>query len=376
MLSVKDMKRKIGTLLSLSFMVLALSQCRDNEPTVGNTNPAGTPYTLQVPEKFPAPNIPADNPMTYEGIKLGRHLFYDKDLSDNGTVSCASCHIQERAFTDATPTSVGSQGITGRRKAMPIFNLAFQDFFFWDGRTVTLEEQSLHPIRDPIEMNNDLPTVISRLSADPIYPPMFEEAFGSSEITAERIAKAIAQFERTMISANSKFDSVIRLQTGAQFTALEQRGYELFTSDFDPNGGFGGDCFHCHGERETRYLFGAFGRDLQFVNNGLKATYTDQGRAEVTNDPTDVGKFKVPSVRNVEFSFPYMHDGSIPNLDSLIGFYNFGGHLHPNIDPNMKAAGTGRNWSQGQKDALAAFLRTLTDYKFLQDTALSDPFQN
>lgn len=365
--------KRLFTLGIITLGVLSITQCREDQPSPSKTL-VGTPYTLEVPLGFPEPNIPADNPMTYEGVKLGRFLFYEKALSENSTVSCASCHIQERAFTDATPTSVGTRGIFGRRKAMPIFNLAFQDHFFWDGRVLTLEEQSLHPILDTLEMDNDLATVIQRLSAMDLYPPLFEAAFGDKNITEDRIAKAIAQFERTMISANSKFDRVIRLQTGEQFNDLEQRGYELFTSDFDPNGGFGGDCFHCHGERETRYLFGAFGRDLQFVNNGLKAVYQDEGRAEVTNDPIDVGKFKVPSVRNVEFSFPYMHDGSIPNLDSLIGFYNFGGHKHVNVDPNMKAAGIGRNWSDGQKQALAAFLRALTDYEFLQDTAFSDPF--
>lgn len=370
------MKRKLIVIGTLILASLGLSQCKDEPPASSSSVSYGTPFTLDVPAGFPAPNVPADNPMTLEAVSLGRHLFYEKSLSDDNSISCATCHIQERAFTDATALSVGTRGLEGRRKAMPIFNLAFQEFFFWDGRTSTLEEQSLHPILDTLEMDNDLATVIQRLAADPLYPPLFEAAFGDPAITEDRIAKSLAQFERTLISANSKFDRVIRLQTGEQFTPLEQRGYELFTSDFDPNGGFGGDCFHCHGERETQYLFGAFGRDLQFVNNGLKDVYADQGRADVTNDPADIGKFKVPSVRNVEFSFPYMHDGSIPTLDSLIGFYNFGGHKHQNIDPNMKAAGIGRNWSAGQKQALAAFLRTLTDYEFLQDTAFGNPHED
>ncbi len=369
------MKAKKGiTLTLLAALVLLLVQCRKDPPTTGgNSTVVGTPFDLEVPAGFPQPNIPADNPMTREAVKLGRFLFYEKALSIDNSISCGSCHFQDRAFTDATPTSVGTRGLFGRRKAMPIFNLAFQQSFFWDGRVSSLEEQSLHPILDTLEFDNDLETVVQRLEADPIYPPMFRDAFGTEDINPERVAKAIAQFERTIISANSKFDRVIRLQTGEQFTQLEQRGYDLFSLDFDPTGGSGGDCFHCHGERETQYLFGAFGRDLQFVNNGTKAVYLDEGRAEVTNNPADIGKFKVPSVRNVEFSFPYMHDGSIPNLDSLIGFYNFGGHKHANIDPNMKAAGVGRNWSQGQKQALAAFLRTLTDYEFLEDSTFSDP---
>jgi len=359
-------------LLSIAFSLLLFSQCREDNPIV-RPEPVGTPYTLEIPTGFPPANIQSDNPLTEEGIKLGRFLFYEKALSGDGTQSCGSCHMQERAFTDATPTSVGINGTFGTRKAMPLFNLAFHDNFFWDGRTLTLEEQASLPIEDPIEMDNDLATAVANIQAMPIYPPMFQAAFGSNTVSSENIGKAIAQFERTLISANSKFDSVVRLQSGASFTALEQRGYDLFSSDFDPNGGSGGDCFHCHGERETAYLFGAFGRDLQFVNNGLKENYSDEGRALITGKASDVGKFKVPSVRNVEFSFPYMHDGSIPNLDSLIGFYNFGGHLHANIDPNMKAAGQGRNWSAGQKQALAAFLRTLSDYQFLEDTTLSNP---
>lgn len=361
--------RKFSALLVLACSVLLLSRCEPDEPTgSGEPEPIGTPFTLAVPQGFPNPNIPADNPMTEEGVELGRHLFYETALSGDNSMSCGSCHMQNRAFTDATPVSTGIDGIAGRRKAMPLFNLAFHENFFWDGRTLTLEEQAIEPIIDPIELNADLDTVIMRLQSNPIYPPMFKAAFGSEAVTEERIGKAIAQFERTMISANSKFDRVMRIKNGETFTTKEQIGHDIFFSET-------GDCFHCHGAAETKFLMGAFGRDLQFVNNGLKANYPDEGRAEVTGKASDVGKFKVPSVRNVEFSFPYMHDGSIPNLDSLIGFYNFGGHLHPNVDPNMKAAGTGRAWSNDQKEALAAFLRTLTDYEFLEDSAFADPHQ-
>lgn len=364
------MRKNFLILLALALGVFLLSQC-EADPR-GGEEPAGfsaTPYQLEVPQGFPPPNIPTDNPMTVEGVRLGRHLFYEKALSGDNSMSCGGCHFQERAFTDASPTSVGIDGIFGRRKAMALFNLAFHENFFWDGRTLTLEEQALIPIEDPIELNAKMEDVVARLTADPQYPPMFAAAFGSPEVTPERIGKAIAQFERTIISANSKFDSVVRLRTGAQFTPLEKLGHDMFFTEE-------GDCFHCHGAAETKFLLGAFGRDLQFVNNGLKENYTDEGRAEVTGRNTDIGKFKVPSVRNVEFSFPYMHDGSVPNLDSLIGFYNFGGHLHPNIDPNMKAAGIGRGWTPQQRDALAAFLRTLTDYQFLQDTAFSNPHLN
>lgn len=374
-------KLRLSILASIAVSVLLLSKCEKDKNNCSSCPPAivGTPYELEVPEGFPQPFIPADNPMTVEGVKLGRFLFYDKKLSADQTMSCGSCHMQSEAFGDQR-TKVKSTGIRGRetrRHAMVLFNLAFQETFFWDGRSPSLEEQSLHPIVHPDELDNDLPTLIARLEADPMYPPMFEDAFGDDNINEDRIAKAIAQFERTIISASSEFDEVKRLQGS---TALFEEdpttpgskndGYTLFNNEF-------GDCFHCHGE-STRYLMGAFGRDNTFLNNGLKADFSeDKGRMEVTGLPSDLGKFKVPSVRNVEFSFPYMHDGSIPDLDSLIEFYNFGGHPGPenNIDPNMKAAGKGRNWSEKQKQDLIEFLRTMTDYKFLENPAYSDPFE-
>ncbi len=359
-------------LLGLISSVVILQQCTKDSGSEPPCSDVGTPYKLEVPDGFPEPFIPADNPMTVEGVKLGRHLFFEKKLSGDLSMSCASCHHQGFAFAD-TPDKIKSVGIVGdstRRHAMPIFNLAFNEIFFWDGRAMSLEQQALMPIEDPVELNVDLATVVARLQADPTYPDMFAAAFGDDNITPERIGKAIAQFERTMISANSKFDRVVRLQTES-FTPAEQRGFDLYNNEI-------GDCFHCHGQLETRFLMGAFGVDNTFLNNGNKADYSqDEGRKEITGDPGDLGKFKVPSTRNISVSFPYMHDGSIPDLDSLIEFYNFGGHPGPgnNIDPNMKAAGVGRNWTIQQKEDLAAFLQTLTDFEFLSDTAFSDPFK-
>jgi cytochrome c peroxidase len=196
----------IGLLLGLIF---SLAQCKDEPTVVPAATIFGTPYQLEIPFGFPNPNIPADNPMTEEAVALGRFLFYEKSLSADNTMSCSSCHMQERAFTDETPTSVGVKGLNGRRKSMPIFNLAFHDKFFWDGRVLTLEEQSIHPILDTLEFDNDVQTVIDRLEADPKYPVLFAAAFGDDAITEKRIGKAIAQFERTIISANSKFDRVL-----------------------------------------------------------------------------------------------------------------------------------------------------------------------
>lgn len=352
-----------------TLVLVVVIQCKKDPIRHTTQNPyQATPYNLKLPKGFPPAIIPPDNPMSVEGVKLGRHLFYEKALSGDNSMSCASCHNQQRAFSEGKSVSKGINGVSGRRNAMPLFNLAFQEKIFWDGRSLSLEEQSLITIQDPIELDGDLDTLISRLESRALYRGLFKKAFGDDKITSHRIAKAIAQFERTLISANSKFDKVIRLEDGTQFTSLEKQGQALYFSET-------GDCFHCHGASETSFLMGAYGESLQFVNNGLKMEYEDKGRAEITGKFSDVGKFKVPSVRNVEFSFPYMHDGSIPNLDSLVGFYNFGGYKHPNVNPNMKKAGEGRSWTPQQRNALKAFLKTFTDYEFLQDTSYSNPFQ-
>lgn len=377
---MKHLKIHIAVLIGLA--VFSFTQCKPDDK--GNTQPTsfGTPQPITPPAGFPAMNIPADNPQTMEGVELGRHLFYDKKLSADLTLSCASCHDQFRAFSDVDQFSTGVDGKVGRRQAMALFNLVFQEEFFWDGRAKSLEEQSIHPIIDPVELANDLPTVIRRLEADSAYPAMFKAAFGDTKVTEERIGKAIAQFERTMISANSEFDKVKRISGDIDAPFIEDpstpgsknNGYLIFSTER-------GDCFHCHSvDADGAYLGGGFGMDLQFVNNGLKMDYSnDEGRKEVTGKPSDWGKFKVPSVRNVARSFPYMHDGSIPNLDSLIGFYNFGGFDNGNTDANMKFAGDDkgtRNFTEQEILDLKEFLNTLTDWDFIQDPRFSDPFEN
>lgn len=380
---MKVMKNiKVYLTLFIGASILLLSQCKKDDDTSNNNNDDGpTPAPLTRPVGFPPLNIPADNPQTEEGVALGRHLFYDKKLSEDLTMSCSSCHEQYRAFGDIDPTPDGVQGIRGRRQAMVLFNLVFQEEFFWDGRVTTLEEQSLHPIRDPLELNTDLPTVIGRLEADPDYPGMFKDAFGDKKITPERIGKAIAQFERTMISANSEFDRVKRMsgnidalfEEDSNTVGSKNRGYEIFATER-------GDCFHCHSVNvDGAFMGGGFGSDGRFLNNGLNSDFSsDEGRKEVTQLDSDMGKFKVPSVRNVQFSAPFMHDGSIPDLDSIIGFYNFGGFLTPYTDPNMKFAGAAkgtRNFTEQEIEDLKEFLGTLTDYEFLEDPSFSDPFE-
>lgn len=380
MLKMKNLKLHIALLIAVT--VLALTQCKPDPKVAPPTTSIGTPAPITPPAGFPAMNIPADNPQTVEGVELGRHLFYDKKLSADLTISCSSCHEQFRAFSDVNQFSSGVGGKIGRRQAMALFNLVFQEEFFWDGRVQSLEEQSLHPIKDPVEMDNTLPIVVSRLEADSAYPSMFKAAFGDTKINAERIGKAIAQFERTMISANSEFDRVKRLSGNIDAPFIEDpstpgsknNGFLIFTTER-------GDCFHCHSvDKDGAYLGGGFGQDLQFLNNGLKLDYSsDEGRKEFTGEASDWGKFKVPSVRNIEWSFPYMHDGSISDLDSLIGFYNFGGFDNGNTDSNMKFAGDDkgtRNFTQQEIHDLKEFLKTLTDYEFLEDPRFSDPFEN
>jgi cytochrome c peroxidase len=223
----------------------------------------------------------------------------------------------------------------------------------------------LEPVINPIEMHETWPDVIEKLDQDPTYVQLFEEAFGENAINQDNAAKALAQFLRTLITGNSKFDQY--LEGTYNFTASEQLGFDIYNNEQ-------GDCFHCHGLAATGYQMGAFGL-LQFTNNGLDSTYdVGDGREAVTGDPDDRGLFKIPSLRNAEYSFPYMHDGRFQTLAEVVEFYNMGGHPSATIDPNMKAAGVGRNWSDAQKQGLIDFLNTFTDTEFLTDTAFTSPW--
>ncbi|MCC5918212.1 MAG: cytochrome-c peroxidase [Cryomorphaceae bacterium] len=316
--------------------------------------------------------IPPDNPTTAEGVELGRHLFYEKKLSRDNTISCGCCHKQEGAFSDpGVQFSVGVDGKTGDMNSMAIINMMWQDFFFWDGRSHSLEHQAFFPVIDENEMDETWERVEDKLSATSLYPPMFKDAFGDDEITQERITKAIAQFERTLISGNSKYDKAkLRNPKQATFTDLEENGFFLFEESER------GDCFHCHGADFSGHTFAAYGA-FQFSNNGLDL-YADMnpGRYAVTGDPMDYGKFKVPTLRNVAVTFPYMHDGRFNTLREVIEHYNEGGKPSATIDPNMKHVGVGLNLTQYEKESLEAFLETLTDPDFITNPDFSDPFIN
>ena len=327
-----------------------------------------TPVTLEIPQIFqqllPTPTIPSDNRLTEEGVALGRKLFYDPILSGDGTQSCTSCHLQANAFTDPRQFSIGIDGSIGTRNAMPVFNAAWSinQKFFWDGRASSLEEQALQPVENPIEMNNTWQQAISSLQATADYPELFNKAFGTSTITKELVAKAIAQFERTLISGNTPFD---RYLLGDENAVSQQviNGFNIF---MDPDRG---DCFHCHGS-DTNPLW----TDNIFHNNGLDETFTDKGLGDVTGDPLDFGKFKSPSLRNLAYTAPYMHDGRFATLDEVINHYSEGLVYSETIDPLMKFVAQGGNQlSQQEKEDLKAFLLSLSEEDFTTNPNFSNP---
>lgn len=329
----------------------------------GGSRPAGagTPYAFTVPAGFPQPALPADNPLTEEGVELGRRLFFDRRLSGNGEQSCASCHDPRAAFSDRVALSRGAEGDLGRRNAMPLFNLAWHPAYAWDGTKRTVREQALAAMMNPIEMNARVADVVAELSDDPRVREDFAAAFGSAEITAERLGRALEQFLLTLVSHRSKFDRTLAGE--AKFTAPEQRGFELFVTEYDPaRGKTGADCFHCHG--------GALFSDFAAKNNGLDLVAVDAGAQNATGRADDRGRFKTPSLRNVELTAPYMHDGRFATLEEVVAHYDHGVQRAANLDPNLaKHPRTGLALSADDQRALVAFLRTLTDREYAKPPA-------
>jgi len=345
-------------LLLLAFVFF--SACEKDDEDNGYVN-RPTPAPLEIPQIFSDnildPVIPIDNPQTVEGIALGKKLFFDPLLSSNNTQSCAHCHLPQNAFSDIPRFSIGVDGVPGNRNSMPLFNLAwnYDENFFWDGRVFSLEHQALEPVTNPVEMHNTWEVVIQRLQQHPEYPNMFTSAFGNGPITKEKATKAIAQFERTLISANSKFD---RYLLGlANLTPEEENGLNVFMDEER------GDCFHCHGNPNNPLW-----TDNAFHNNGLDATFSDLGLGEVTGDPNDNGKFRSPSLRNLAFTAPYMHDGRFFTLDDVINHYSEGLQDSPTIDPLMKKVDEGGvQLSDQDKADLKAFLLSLSDPSFINN---------
>ncbi len=359
----------------LGFGLLAcctvLIGCRPDPATECPTPPGTTPYEVSIPPFFPPMDIPPDNPMTEEGIALGRLLFWEKALSADSSMSCGSCHLPAFSFADPNPVSTGVTGAQGTRNAMALVNMGWTQRFFWDGRAATLEEQILDPVPHPDEMNLPWDEAVARLAADSSYAKRFDVAYNEEGITAGSTTKAIAQFLRTMISADSKFDRWRRGET--QLSTLEFQGYEIFNREGgDPEivtgGQFGGDCFHCHGEAGLQFS------DYLFHNNGLDATFAaDPGLAGMTGIALDSGRFRTPTLRNAALSPPYMHDGRFSTLEEVLDHYNSGGQPSATIDPFMKYSSGGLMLQPQQKEALLAFLHTLTDTAFAANPAFADP---
>ena len=345
----------------LVFSISFLASCgSDNDDTAGYV---ATPLQINTPLIFqqllPEAVIPEDNPMTEEGVALGKRLFYDETLSSDNTVSCASCHKPATGFADNLAFSLGVNDAPGIRNSMPLMNLAFNFFenFNWDGSAATIETQLEIPITDPIEMNNNFPDLIADLEADASYALQFEQAFNVTTITKTEVTKAIAQFLRTLVSGNSKFDRHLLGQ--ATLTPQEQNGLDVFLDEAR------GDCFHCHGS-PTNPLW----TDNIFHNNGLDTSFEDRGRGAFTGDPNQFGQFKSPSLRNLAFTVPYMHDGRFATLEEVVDHYSEGLVFSETIDPLMKSVAEGGvGLSDTDKADLVAFLLSLSDPTFINNPA-------
>jgi cytochrome c peroxidase len=329
--------------IALFFLFLTLLVRCARDPLVPDT----TIIQLAIPDGFPPMPLPADNPFTTSKIELGKKLFFDPILSKDSTISCGSCHFQELAFAEDKAISVGIFGRAGFRNAQPLFNLAWNKHFFRDGGVPTLELSTLNPLDNHTEMFISIQEVLYRLNRDAVYPKMFRKAFNDTA-TAFGFLRAIAAFQRTLISGDSPYDQY-KFRNG-HLSALEKQGEALFFSEQTA-------CSSCHsGFNFTNY---------SFENNGLYLTYADSGRQRITTLASDRGKFAVASLRNLKFTAPFMHDGSLATLDDVIEHYNQGGAAHPNKSPLIRPLGL----NEQEKTALKAFLLCLSDDNFVNNTA-------
>lgn len=337
-------------------------------------------------------NTPNNNPITNDGATLGRVLFYDTNLSENNTISCASCHKQENSFSDPGIKSTGFIGGLTRRNSMPLINIRFyQDIkMFWDHRADSLEDQVLKPVQDPIEMGMPIPVLIDRLSQLEYYNALFTNAYGDETITPDRIAEALSQFVRSIISFNSKYDEGLAqagsiLEDFPNFTEEENLGRFIFTGQYDP--GLMGNCASCHLPNSTPiFLDEVNANHIIFSGNepkniGLDEDFNveDNGVGEVEDNESLYGFFKSPTIRNIELTAPYMHDGRFATLEEVIDHYSEGVKYHPNLSATMVQPWDEPvllDFTQEQKDALIAFMKTLTDNIVISDEKYSDPFIN
>ncbi len=314
------------------------------------------PITLQFPSTWPKPVYDFNkNPLTKENIALGRELFYDPILSKNNMISCSSCHLSFTSFTHVDHSlSHGIYDSIGTRNSPVLVNLAWNKSFMWDGAINHLDVQALAPITHPSEMGENINSVVRKLQQTKKYPPLFLEVYGDSNITGEHVLKSIAQFQLTLVSSNSKYDQVMRNEPGIEFTQQELRGYELFKKN----------CNHCH----TEPLF----TNGEFINNGLPVDpdLKDIGRAKISLNPSDSFKFKVPTLRNIEFSYPYMHDGRFSSLYQVLDHYTNNVQPNSNLPLELK---NGIQLNSNEKTDIIAFLLTLSDRAFLFNSEFGFP---
>lgn len=307
---------------------------------------------------------PTSNPITNEGATLGRVLFYDTYLSIDNSVACASCHKQEFAFTDGKKFSNGVNGLTSRN-SMALCNLNFGARFFWDLRALGLEQQVLMPIQDPIEMGMTLPELVAKLDTISYYPELFSAAFGDPEINTDRISMALAQFVRSIKSYRSKYDQGLD-NNFANFSSSEMNGKALFYNGQTR-------CNQCH-MTENFFSPGTF-------NNGLDSLYTDGGQGDLNGDPSRNGWFKTVTLRNIELTSPYMHDGRFQTLEEVVDHYTENLQAHPYIADQLTTTGQiggpplDINLTPQEKQDLIAFLKTLTDWDLINDPRFSNPFE-
>jgi cytochrome c peroxidase len=357
--------KKSRTLLVLFIFMILLSGLSFT------SNPVETgPYNLVYPANFGNRiSIPADNPTTKQGVYLGRMLFYETRLSANNTLSCSSCHQQNKAFTDGLALSKGVDGVLTPRNSMSLANLLWARKFFWDGRANGLEEQAVTPLTNPHEMGQSLAISAQKISKTATYPTLFKLVYGDEHITGDRIVKAISQFERTLISANSRYDQYLR---GAyKPTDDELKGMELFNNGPQPEKGIrGANCGHCHGGPKT-YM------EL-FHNNGLDSLPKDSGIAAFTHLQTDQGRFKVPTLRNIALTAPYMHDGRFKTLAEVVDHYS--DHILESASlstflrgESNEVGGKSLKLLPIEKKQIIAFLNMLTDSTFIHNPEFADP---
>lgn len=377
--------RQTTIIFFLSFLFFI--SCNDDDEPGPTTMPGvdltgitydPTPVSIPDIEGLPAMDIPGDNPQTQEGIDLGRMLFFDPILSVDSTISCASCHDPVKGFADGTAVSTGVNGLTGDRSSMSLLNIGFATKgLFWDGRAAHLEDQALGPVENPLEMADTWENVETKLRLHVAYPTEFRKAFGiknSNDITREHVTKAIAQFERTIIVHNSRFDKKFyQLDTDPfLLTDLEVDGRNIY---FDEPGYTDAHCSHCH-DGQAKLTTD------DYFNNGLDSVATlndfvDLGLGGITGKLNDNGKFRAPSLRNIALTAPYMHDGRFWTLEEVVEHYNSGVHLADNVkvESTIPASYGGLGLSDYEKQALVAFLHTFTDTTYYSNPDFKNPFE-